>query len=338
MSGEYLLAVENLSISFHTSSRHSLRVVRDVDFRVRRGEVAGLVGESGCGKTVTSLSLMGLLDHQAWVGGSALFDDLELLDLSPRQWESVRGKRIAMIFQDPIGSLNPVYRAGRQVAEALTARNGPGNGAGVFAASGRKQAKERVLELFRRVGITHPEARFREYPHTLSGGMCQRVAIAMALAGNPELLIADEPTTALDVTIQAQILDLLLSLRDELGLSILLITHDLGIVAECCDYVHVMYAGRIVERGPTDEIFADPQHPYTRGLLEAIPVVRAAGEPLRPIPGTVPGLNEMPAGCPFVTRCPVRLPECKAEMPETARVGERRSAACHHLSTVGIAR
>jgi peptide/nickel transport system ATP-binding protein len=324
MPSEPLLTVRDLTISFATSDGDVLQIVRDADFTIHRGEVAGLVGESGCGKTVTSLSLMGLLGPPARISGSARFGNTELFALTPRQWEPVRGKRIAMIFQDPMGSLNPVYRAGRQVAEALAARNGSRGSNGA-------NSTERVLELFTRVGITHPEARFREYPHALSGGMCQRVSIAMALAGEPELLIADEPTTALDVTIQAQILDLLLSLRNELGLSILLITHDLGIVAEYCDYVHVMYAGKIVERGPARALFEDPVHPYTRGLLDAIPVVHAAGAPLKPIPGSVPNLRDMPEGCPFVTRCPVRVPACEHEMPVTEELESRRSAACHRL-------
>jgi peptide/nickel transport system ATP-binding protein len=322
-----LLAVDNMSVSFRARDESLIPVVREVSLEVGRREVVGLVGESGSGKTVTSLAAMGLLDENAVVRGRLTLGDTELLSLSRRQWEGVRGKRLAMIFQDPIGSLNPVFSVGRQVEEAL-------EHAGEYTKAERRQ---KVLEYFRRVGIVHPEARYRDYPHTLSGGMSQRVAIAMALAGNPDLLIADEPTTALDVTIQAQILELLLSLRDDPGLSILLITHDLGVVAEYCDSVYVMYAGRIVERGPVRSVFAAPAHVYTKGLLASVPSTKTAGRPLQPIAGTVPGLREIPEGCPFYTRCPVRLPVCETEMPDDTVVADGHAAACHNLTVTGDA-
>lgn len=320
-----LLSVRSLHVSFRSEDNSSVPVIRDVDLEVHRGQVVGLVGESGSGKTVTSLAVMGLLDRFAQVRGDIRLDGEDLLALGRRDWERIRGRRISMIFQDPVGSLNPVYRVGHQVEEALRRTDdAPG-------AVGSADRRNRVLDLFARVGITHPRARYREYPHTLSGGMNQRVAIAMALAAQPELLIADEPTTALDVTIQAQILQLLLSLRDELGLAILLITHDLGVVAEYCDFVYVMYAGKVVERGPVERLFEFPSHPYTRGLLASVPSVHTAGKNLKPIEGRVPDLRDMPSGCSFVTRCPSRLPECKDRTPPEVAITSAHHAACHLL-------
>lgn len=322
MDRKTLLSLTDLNVSFRAHDNSLIPVVRNVDLRVRNKEIVGLVGESGSGKTVTSLSIMGLLDKYAVVRGGAALADTDLLSLSRRQWEAVRGRRIAMIFQDPVGSLNPVFTVGRQVDEALENREN----------YSKAERKRKVIELFRRVGITDPEARYREYPHMLSGGMSQRVAIASALAGNPELLVADEPTTALDVTIQAQILELLLSLRDDLGLSILLITHDLGVVAEYCDFVHVMYAGRIVERGPVRCVFQAPAHVYTKGLLASVPSVKTIGRPLQPIDGVVPGLRDIPSGCPFFDRCSIRRPECKTVVPVDTQIDGEHLVACHNVA------
>lgn len=323
MSEHTLLSVKHLDVSFRASDDSLIPVISDVNMDVRRAEVVGLVGESGSGKTVTSLAVMGLLDELARVSGTVRLGETDLGDLKQREWEAIRGDRIAMIFQDPIGSLNPVYHVGKQVEEALENRN----------TLSQAERTQKVLELFARVGITHPSARYKAFPHALSGGMSQRVAIAMALAGNPELLIADEPTTALDVTIQAQILELLLSLRDDLGLSILLITHDLGVVAEYCDFVYVMYAGKIIEKASVGELFTAPAHPYTRGLLASIPSVQTAGKPLKPIGGSVPNLREIPPGCPFYPRCSERMSVCREVMPGDTPIGESHSAACHRISS-----
>jgi oligopeptide/dipeptide ABC transporter ATP-binding protein len=306
----HLLEVKNLST--HFSTREGLvRAVDDVSLYLDGGELLGLVGESGCGKSMTALSIMRLIAPPGKiVQGEILFDGRNLLQLSNSQMRDVRGNDIAMIFQDPMTSLNPVFTVGEQIAEALRLHRN----------LSRKQARAGAIEAMREVSIPDPALRADDYPHQLSGGMRQRVMIAMALACDPKLLIADEPTTALDVTIQAQILELLDGLRRTRDLAILLITHDLGVVAEVADRVAVMYTGKIVEESPVDELFARPKHPYTEGLLRSVPKLTAAdvakSERLQTIEGTVPKPTRLPAGCHFEPRCPFRMPRCKeGEIP-----------------------
>ena len=294
-----LLEVSGLRTSFATRDG-IVRAVDGISFSVDRGEIMGLVGESGCGKSVTSLSIMRLVPPPGRTeAGSVVFEGRDLLTLRPEQMRSIRGQQLAMIFQQPTSSLNPVWDVGRQIGETLEIHKG----------MRRREARLRALDLLRLVGIPDPERRLRSYPHELSGGMAQRVMIAMALACEPDLLIADEPTTALDVTIQAQILDLLRNLRDELGTAIILITHDLGVVAEMCDRVAVMYAGEIVEQTDVVRLFRDPRHPYTRGLIGSIPVPGDVEHDLAVIPGNVPNLIDLPGGCRFAPRCLARIEE-----------------------------
>ncbi|MDW8397703.1 MAG: ABC transporter ATP-binding protein [Acetobacteraceae bacterium] len=311
MSG--LVAITGLTVAF--SGQPALR---GVDLAVGRGEAVGLVGESGCGKSVTWLAALGLLPSRAEIGGSVRLEGEELIGAPPARLERVRGGRIAMIFQDPASSLNPVHRVGRQIAEALSLHRG------LEGASARAEAR-RLLDL---VGIPDASRRLDAYPHEFSGGQNQRVMIAMALAGRPELLVADEPTTALDVTIQAQILDLLHSLRREFGMALVLISHDLGVVSETCERVAVMYAGRIVEEAPTERIFADPRHPYTRGLLGALPPLAGPKRRLASIPGGVPEPWAMPPGCAFAPRCAAHRPECDRAAPHPLPVAPGHRAAC----------
>jgi oligopeptide/dipeptide ABC transporter ATP-binding protein len=294
-----LLEVKGLRTSFYTRDG-AVRAVDGIDFHVDRGEIMGLVGESGCGKSVTSLSIMRLVSRPGRIeAGEIVFDGKDLLTVSNDEMRRIRGERISMIFQQPTSSLNPVWDVGTQIEEVLRIHRGMKG----------KAAHGRALELLRMVGIPDPERRIKAFPHEMSGGMAQRIMIAMALACEPELLIADEPTTALDVTIQAQILDLMRNLRDETGTAIVLITHDLGVVAEMCDRVAVMYAGEIVEQTDVTSLFRDPLHPYTRGLIGAIPVVGAVREELAVIPGNVPNLIDLPKGCRFAPRCTTRIEE-----------------------------
>jgi peptide/nickel transport system ATP-binding protein len=294
-----LLQVRGLRTSFFTRDG-VVRAVDGIDFHVDRGEIMGLVGESGCGKSVTSLSLLRLIPSPGKIeGGQVLFDGQNLLELPNDAMRKIRGNRISMIFQQPTSSLNPVWDVGSQIAEVLELHR---------RMSGRA-ARARALDLLKMVGIPDPARRLKAYPHELSGGMAQRVMIAMALACEPELLIADEPTTALDVTIQAQILDLIRALREQTGTAVILITHDLGVVAEMCDRVAVMYAGEIVEQADTISLFRDPRHPYTRGLIESIPVVGELRDELAVIPGNVPNLIDLPPACRFAPRCTTRVDE-----------------------------
>jgi len=319
-----LLAVENLRTWFFTDAGTS-RAVDGVSFSIEPGEAVGIVGESGCGKTITSLSLMGLVPTppgRILEGSSIRLRGEELVGLPEKKMRAIRGNEIAMIFQEPMSSLNPVFTVGSQIEEALRLHR---------RLSG-KEARRVGIELLREVGIPDPERRFDEYPHQLSGGMRQRVMIAMALSCEPGLLIADEPTTALDVTIQAQILTLLADLRKRRGMALLLITHDLGVVSQVCDRVIVMYAGEIVETGPVEEIFLRPRHPYTRGLLDSLPSVRGRGEPLRPIPGAVPSPTAWPSGCRFRERCSHRWEKCAAESPPLLAAGDFRAAGETPLS------
>ncbi len=305
-TGEVLLEVRDLHTSFRTGDG-LVRAVTGVDFSVRRGEVLGLVGESGCGKSVTSLSILRLINPPGNIErGEVRFDGMDLLKLREPEMRALRGNRISMIFQQPTSALNPVMDLGFQVGEVLeTHRN-----------MKRKVARDRALELLRMVGIADPERRLKAYPHETSGGMAQRVMIAMALACEPELLIADEPTTALDVTIQAQILDLMRRLQQETGTAIILITHDLGVVAEMADRIAVMYAGEIVEQADTQTLFSDPRHPYTKGLINSIPVVGEIRDELAVIPGNVPNLIDLPPACRFAPRCVAREAEHVADATE----------------------
>ena len=300
----HLLEVKNLRTQFATRAG-LVRAVDDVSFYLDRGELLGLVGESGCGKSMTALSIMRLIAPPGRiVDGEVLFDGKDLLKLSDAEMRQMRGDDIAMIFQDPMTSLNPVFTVGEQIAEALR----------LHRKLSRKEARAATIEAMREVAIPDPARRLDDYPHQLSGGMRQRVMIAMALACNPKLLIADEPTTALDVTIQAQILELLNELRKQRELAVLLITHDLGVVAEVADRVAVMYTGRIVEESPVEELFARPKHPYTEGLLRSVPKLTAADaikkERLETIEGVVPNPTDLPPGCHFAPRCPHRMPRC----------------------------
>ncbi len=314
--GQRLLDVRGLVTSFHTRDG-VVRAVSGIDFHVDRGEILGLVGESGCGKTVSALSILGLVAAPGRVeSGQILFDDVDLLTLSPERLRKLRGERISMIFQQPQSSLNPVYDVGRQISEVLEIHKG----------MKKRTARARAAELLRMVGIPDPERRLEAYPHSLSGGMAQRVMIAMALACEPELLIADEPTTALDVTIQAQILDLMRALQADTGTAIVLITHDLGVVAEMCDRVAVMYAGEIVEQADTTTLFADPKHPYTRGLIGSVPTLGQVQAELTTIPGSVPNLIDLPTACRFAPRCVPRVaqdvPHCTTDHPELRPAGQ----------------
>ena len=301
-----LLEVKGLRTSFYTRDG-VVRAVDGIDFHVDRGEIMGLVGESGCGKSVTSLSLLRLIPPPGRIeAGQIVFDGRNLLELSGEEMRKIRGDRISMIFQQPTSSLNPVWDVGRQIAEVLELhRNMKG-----------KAARARALDLLKMVGIPDPQRRLDSYPHEMSGGMAQRVMIAMALACEPELLIADEPTTALDVTIQAQILDLIRGLREQTGTAVILITHDLGVVAEMCDRVAVMYAGEIVEQAETVPLFREPRHPYTRGLINSIPVLGETRDDLMVIPGNVPNLIDLPPACRFAPRCVTRTVEHVADSTE----------------------
>jgi peptide/nickel transport system ATP-binding protein len=311
-----LLALEHVDVGFATEDGR-VSAVSDVSLSVSEGEIFGLVGESGCGKTTLAMALMGLLPATAHVVGSVRFQGLELLSLPTDELRKLRGDRISMIFQDPMTSLDPTFPVGEQVAETITAHRDVNDA----------RAKERALELLGDVGIPEPERRFDDAPHRLSGGMRQRVVIATALANEPALVLADEPTTALDVTIQAQVLDLLRDLRTRLRTTIVLITHDLGVVAQICDRVGVMYAGQLVEVAPVAEIFRSPRHPYTQALLAALPTQQQVPGSLRVIPGRVPNLADPPPGCRFSTRCPYVMDVC-ATVPPLAHETDEHLIAC----------
>jgi peptide/nickel transport system ATP-binding protein len=313
-----LLEVEDLSVAFTGADGRRTHAVDGVSFSVEAGRTLGIVGESGCGKSVTSLAIMGLLPKEtAQVSGAVRFEGRDLLREPDRVMRDLRGDRLAMIFQEPMTSLNPSYTVGDQIVEAVIRHRG----------MSKREAARHAVEMLRRVRIPSPETRFHDYPHKLSGGMRQRVMIAMALACDPRLLMADEPTTALDVTIQAQILDLMRGLREESGAAIVLITHDLGVVAEVCDEVVVMYAGQVVERAPVRELFRFPQHPYTVGLLGALPRLEQRRARLAAIEGTVPNMTAPPKGCRFQARCPFRIDRC-AELPPLAPVEAGHLARC----------
>jgi len=321
-----LLDVRGLRTSFLTPKGEA-RAVDGVSFTIDAGQTLGVVGESGCGKTMTALSILRLLPPAGRiVGGEIVFAGRDLLALSEPAMRAIRGNAIAMIFQEPMSSLNPVFTVGNQIAEAVR----------LHQRLGRQAAREKAIEMLRLVEISEPERRVTEYPHQLSGGMRQRVMIAMALSCHPQILIADEPTTALDVTIQAQILDLLASLQQRLGMAVILVTHDLGVVAERADVVAIMYAGRIVEHGSVRDIFARPLHPYTRGLLRSIPKVGAEkARRLETIPGRVPDLLALPSGCHFRDRCPRTIAPCATIDPPFEAVQPLHRAACIRAGEAG---
>ncbi|MBR0671300.1 ABC transporter ATP-binding protein [Neoroseomonas soli] len=318
-TSEPLLRIEGLRTVFRTHGGE-ITAVDGVDLSVPRGRTLGIVGESGCGKSVLSLSVMRLVAHPGRIAaGRVLLDGRDLLQVSSAEMRDVRGSQVAMIFQEPMTSLNPVHTVGFQITEAMRAHDTRASAA---------ELRERAIEALNRVRIPAPDRRFDEYPHQLSGGMRQRVMIAMALSCKPKLLIADEPTTALDVTVQAQILDLLRDLQAETGMSIILITHDLGVVAEMADEVAVMYAGRVVERAEAGAIFGDPMHPYTLGLLGSVPRLDEERETLLAIEGSVPPPFALPKGCRFHPRCPFAAPECRSEQPPLREIVPGHSAAC----------
>jgi peptide/nickel transport system ATP-binding protein len=306
-----LLELQNLTVEF-PSARGPVAAVREISLSVAPGETLALVGESGSGKSVTALAIMGLLPPQARLSGGVLFEGRNLAAARPAELQSLRGRRMAMIFQEPMTALNPVMRIGDQIAEAVHAHD---------STLTRAQARERAIQALREVAIPSPERRWRDYPHQLSGGQRQRVMIAMAIVNRPALLIADEPTTALDVTVQAQILELLAELRRRLGLAMLFVSHDLAVVSRVSHRIAVMYAGRVVESGAARQLFESPAHPYTRGLLGSIPTLKTdRNRPLHAIEGAVPSPGALPQGCSFAPRCPLCIPACQAAMPELVTI------------------
>ena len=319
MSEEYLVDIKNERLSFFTPAGE-VKALNDVSIHLKEGEVLGIVGESGSGKSVTAYSLMGLTAHPGkLMGGTLRFNGHEIENMNEKQFREIRGNEVSIIFQDPMTSLNPVYTVGNQIMEVIR----------LHTDKDKKQAYDRAKELLELVGINEPEKRLKQYPHELSGGMRQRVMIAIALACEPKLLIADEPTTALDVTIQAQILELMMELKDKLGMAIIMITHDLGVVASMCDHIAVMYAGRIVEYGTTDDIFYRPHHMYTKGLIRSIPRLDTKEhERLVPIEGTPVDLLNPPAGCPFAPRCEACMKICLREMPPVTNFDDVHYTQC----------
>jgi peptide/nickel transport system ATP-binding protein len=318
MDQETVLNVSNLETTFHTK-HGAIQAVRDVSFHINKGETLGIVGESGCGKSVTSYSLMGLIDYPGEVtSGKAILNGVDLLSLSERELQDKRGKEMAMIFQEPMTALNPVTSVGFQMIEQILRHED----------ISKNEAKNRAIEMLHLVGIPSPEKRYDNYPHQLSGGMRQRAMIAMALTCQPQFLIADEPTTALDVTIQAQILELMKRLQEKFNMSIQFITHDLGVISEVADRVMVMYAGTTCEMAPTESLFENPRHPYTAALIRSIPKLGQRVDRLETIEGSVPSLFELPKGCPFQNRCPNIREQCKVERPKLEEISKGHSVAC----------
>ncbi|MFJ8235592.1 ABC transporter ATP-binding protein [Ureibacillus sp. NPDC094379] len=328
MHSTNLLEVKNLKTSFHTEEGNVSAI--DVSFQIKKGEILGIVGESGCGKSVTAQSILRLLDEKAVnYEGEVLLNDVNLLSLSKKKMQKIRGNDISMVFQDPLSSLNPAYTIGNQIIETIRAHK----------KVSKKEAIEKSIELLRLVGIPAPEARLYDYPHQLSGGMRQRVMIAIALACEPKLLIADEPTTALDVTIQAQIMELFLDINKKLDMSIMLITHDLGVVAEVCDRVIVMYLGQIIEEATVKELFTNPKHPYTKGLIQSIPHLDGDRlKDLQVIDGSVPTFTNIPNGCRFSNRCEFATHQCKTEVPLLIDINNKMTKVrCWYVEeTVGL--
>ncbi len=320
---EPVLSLKDFRVSFNTMNG-TVRAVRGIDIDVERGEMVGIVGESGSGKSVTFLGMMGLLPRSATIEGSAVLDGTELVGMKPKQFMAVRGKKIAMIFQDPLSALNPVHKIGSQIVEMIRSHEKITKAA----------AARRAVELLDIVGIPQPDQRAVQYPHEFSGGMRQRVMIAMAIANEPDVLIADEPTTALDVTVQAQILEVLQRIQKDLNTSIVLITHDLGVVARVVDRVQVMYAGRAVERAQVDDLFGESSHPYTRGLLKSLP--SQDKDRLVPIPGSPPNMLEPPPGCSFAPRCDFAVEACTQTLPELVPFGRGETACIRAGELVGM--
>ncbi|BAM91082.1 oligopeptide ABC transporter ATP-binding protein [Bradyrhizobium oligotrophicum S58] len=313
-----VLSVRNLQVEF-TSRRGTLRAIDGVSFDIAKGEVLGVVGESGAGKSVTGLAVIGLIDPPGRIsGGEILLSGLRIDNLPPEEMRQVRGKRIGMIFQDPLTSLNPLYRVGDQIIETIKTHTNLTD----------QQARKRAIDLLAEVGISAPEKRIDGYPHEFSGGMRQRVVIALALCAEPELIIADEPTTALDVSVQAQIISLIKRLGRDHGTAVMLVTHDMGVIAETCDRVAVMYAGRVAEIGPVQEVIQNPLHPYAKGLMGAIPTLAGEDKRLVQIPGSMPRLSAIPAGCSFNPRCSAAFERCRVDRPEPLRHGTQ-AVACH---------
>ncbi len=325
MNLENVLEIKNLSISF-ADNKQRYEVVSNVSLNVPKGKIVCVVGESGCGKTVTALSIMGLLPIPPGNvdNGKIFFDGTNLLELSEKELRSYRGNRLSMIFQEPISSFNPVFTIGDQIGEALR----------IHRSLSKNEEKEKVIELMKTVGIPAPETRINSYPHELSGGMCQRAMIAMALSCDPELLIADEPTTALDVTIQAEILRLILELRDRTKMAVLLITHDLGIVSEVADEVYVFYAGKVVEKGTRDMVFNKPLHPYTAGLMRSIPSLSEKTESLHTIPGYIPSPKNFPVSCRFQDRCEYVFDRCREKEPGLEKFDGSHFSACYRSGEI----
>ncbi|MEZ8741810.1 ABC transporter ATP-binding protein [Photobacterium swingsii] len=327
MADSVILSVCDLETEF-TTDNGVVRVLDGVSFEVKKGKTLGIVGESGCGKSVTAMSIMGLLPrpYGQVVAGKVNFDGIDLLGLAPHELYQMRGNRISMIFQDPMTALNPVHTIGKQINEVLELHRPELN---------KRQRFDYALSMFTKVGIPSPEQRIFEYPHNLSGGMRQRVMIAIALACQPDVLICDEPTTALDVTVQAQILDLMREIQQETGMAIIFITHDLGVVAEMCDEVVVMYAGRAVEVCDVFTLFEQPKHPYSRGLLQSMPTLNVGHkQPLQTISGNVPQLDEMPEGCRFCTRCQFMSTKCEYQQPPWELLDKTHRVSCHHWREV----
>ncbi len=318
MEKKNLLEIRNLTVQFPSNGQY-VNAVNGVNLSIREGEVLGIVGESGCGKSVSLFSILGLLPPQARTQGEILFQGKNLLETSKEEIRKIRGKEISMIFQEPMTSLNPVYKVGEQIAEVIRLHKG----------KGRKEARLEALELLKLVEVPDAEKRLDCYPHQLSGGLRQRVMIAMALACKPRILLADEPTTALDVTIQAQILDLMLKLKEEYGMSIAIVTHDMGVIAECAQRINVFYFGRVVEEAETTELFDHPTHPYTEGLLGCIPSINLEQEKLNTIEGMVPNPTAPPPGCPFQSRCGCAREICAKELPMMQEVAPNHFVACH---------
>ena len=320
MSQENLLEVKHRRTEFFSSKKSSVTAVDDVSFDIKKGEIVGLVGESGCGKSVTSLSIMQLLKDTPGkvTNGEIIFQGRNLLDASKKEMLDIRGDKMSMIFQEPMSSLNPSMRIDKQMIEGIR----------LHTPLTKAEARKKAADILSQVGIPDPQRVLKNYPHQLSGGMSQRVMIAMAMSCEPDLLIADEPTTALDVTIQAQILELMKKIQQDKGMSILLITHDLGVVAEMCSRVIVMYAGQSVEEAPVEILFANPTHPYTQGLIASVPKLGSGVKILPSIPGSVPDLSAMPKGCRFAPRCKYATEKCHQEQPELLSVGEKQKCRC----------
>jgi len=321
---EPVLSVRNLKVEFATR-RDRLRAIDGVSLDIAKGEVLGVVGESGAGKSVTGLAVIGLIDPPGRISGGEIYlSGLRIDQLPPEEMRAVRGKRIGMIFQDPLTSLNPLYRIGDQIVETIR----------THTSLSERAARRRAIDLLAEVGIPAPEKRIDGYPHEFSGGMRQRVVIALAICAEPELIIADEPTTALDVSVQAQIIALIKRLGRDHGTAVMLVTHDMGVIAETCDRVAVMYSGRVAEIGPVQEVIRNPLHPYARGLMGAIPTLAGEAKRLVQIPGSMPRLSAIPKGCPFNPRCGLAFERCRNERPEPVRHGPQ-SVACHLFDTAG---